>query len=190
MKSDHTKKKKKRKRSPENGADWSFDHLPGTLGPLFCLNAWTALTHSMSYVLFSHSAATRTCETLPFFFLRKAAAAQPAPVSRHIPFPGDSGGGERLKCTTLPVSVFMPGPESSRRVSCLSQSGWKTTAWRCFPGEGNGAGVQWRRVWGLSRARGGGVQVGGHWATGGSTDRLSAFTCTVKLTLTQLHQNI
>lgn len=85
-----------------------------------------------------------TCESLPFFFLRKATPAQPAPVPRHIPFPGDSGGGERAKCITLPVSFSEP---SLKRAQCfLSSPKWvKTTVLRSFPAEGNGASVQrWR----------------------------------------------
>lgn len=125
----------KKREAQKTGADHSFDHLPGTLGPLFCLNAWTALTHLMSYVLFSHRTATRTCETLPFFFHRKATAAQPASVSRHIPFPGDSGGGERLKCTTLLVNFFMPGLKAAQRF--LSKPKWvQNNGMEVFPSRG------------------------------------------------------
>lgn len=83
----------------------------------------------------------RTCEL--FFFLRKATLAQPAPMSRHIPFPGDSGGGERAKCITLLVSFFMP---SLKRAQCfLSGLKWvKTTVLRSFPAEGNGVKRQRR----------------------------------------------
>lgn len=34
-----------KKKNPKTVTDWSFDHLLGTLGPLFSLNAYTALTH-------------------------------------------------------------------------------------------------------------------------------------------------
>lgn len=64
-----------------------------------------------------------TCETVLPFFLRKSTPAQPAPISRRIPFPGDSGGGEEHnKCTTLLISLFMPSLKRAQRF--LSRPKW------------------------------------------------------------------
>lgn len=135
MKSNGTKRE-----AQKTGTGWSFDHLLGTLGPLFCLNTLEcvrACRDVACIMVTQHSSS----ETLPFCFLRKATPAQPAPVSRHIPFPGDSGGGERAKCITLLVSFFMP---SLKRAQCfLSSLRWvKTTVLRSFLAEGNGVSVQ------------------------------------------------
>lgn len=66
------------KKAQKTGTDCSFDHLLGTPGPLFCLNAWTALTHwsvcghaGMSHVLWEHSAATAHATLCLFSFLEK-----------------------------------------------------------------------------------------------------------------------
>lgn len=142
-----TMKSNGRKREAQKtGTGWSFDHLLGTLGPLFCLNTLECVRacRDVACIMVTQYS-SRTCETRPFFFLRKATPAQPAPVSRHIPFPGDSGGGERAKCITLLVSFFMP---SLKRAQCfLSSLKWvKTTVLRSFPAEGNGVSVQRLKV--------------------------------------------
>ncbi|CAB1460323.1 unnamed protein product [Pleuronectes platessa] len=111
------------------------------------LTAFTCDPHSDKQAQRSYC----TCETLPFFRLIKASAAHPAPVSRRIPFPGDSGGGEHIKCITPLVSLFMP---SLKRAQCfLSRPKWvKTTVLRSVPVEGNGPSTQrWKESPGAAK---------------------------------------
>lgn len=155
MKSNNTKK------SPKTVTDWSFDQLLGTPGPLFSLNASTALTHLSVWAckdvicIMLTQCSYCTCETLPFFLLRKAALAQAAPKSRHIPFPGIVEKQSRDKWITLFVSFFTP---SLKRAQCfLSSPKWaKTTVLRSFPVESSGSSIQWWKVWGVQWSGGGG----------------------------------
>lgn len=151
--------KRYRKRSPENRgrlALWSSAGNAGAIVLPECLDCTDTLEcvracgAVICIMVTRHS--QRTCDALPFFFLRKATPAKPAPVSRHIPFPGDSGGGERVKCITLLLSFFMP---SLKTAQCF-QSGSQTTVLRSFPAEGNGASIQWWKVRGLMSGGGGG----------------------------------
>lgn len=111
------------------------------------------------------------------FFLRKATPAQPTPVSRRIPFSGDSGGGKRVKCITLAHELLHARPGNSTvfpvwpKVGERKKPKKKRHRWRGFPsGRRNGARVQREKVWGL--VRGEGRLEERRRAAGGSTDRL------------------
>lgn len=71
------------KKSPKTVTDWSFDHLLGTLGPLFSLNACTALTHLSVWACKDVICFTQysycTCETQLFLLLKNAAKAPTVP---------------------------------------------------------------------------------------------------------------
>lgn len=122
-------KLKIQKKEPRKWTDWSFDHLLGTLGAIVqpdtlgCMQACKGVVCIM-VTQYSYC----TCETPAFLFflfsfLEKATPAQPAPVSRRIPFSGDSGGGKRVKCITLAHELLHAKPENST-VFFLSSPKW------------------------------------------------------------------
>lgn len=98
MKSNDTKKPRKQE------TDWSFDHLLGTLAGAFVLPECSDCADTLECVracedvvcIMVTQYSYRTCETLPFLLLRKATLAQPSPMSRRIPFRGDSGEASTL----------------------------------------------------------------------------------------------